>query len=128
VLPTISPLAFALPIVLAEAAAAGGDAAPQGSPLLQFLPLALIAFAFYFLFIVPQRNKERAMQDMIASLKENDHVVTTGGVHGVVTNIQRDANRLTLRIDDSNGTRVRVALWAIDSVISDKPTEAASKT
>lgn len=125
---TISSLASALPTLLAEAAAAGGGDAAQGNPLLQFLPLALIAFAFYFLFIVPQRNKERAMHDMIASLKENDHVVTTGGIHGVVTNIQRDANRLTLRVDDSTGARIRVALWAIDSVTSDKPADTASKT
>jgi preprotein translocase subunit YajC len=57
---------------------------------------------------------------MIDGLKENDRIVTTGGLHGVVTNVQRDAGRLTLRIDESTGAKVRVSLWAIDSVLSDE--------
>ncbi|MGL4514329.1 MAG: preprotein translocase subunit YajC [Lacipirellulaceae bacterium] len=128
-LPLLTLFAASLGPLLAAAggAAAEGGAGGATNSFVQFLPFAMIAFLAYFLFIVPQRTKEKRFQAMLDGLKENDHVVTTSGIHGVVTNIQRDANRLTLRVDDSTGTRVRVALWAIDSVLSDKPVEPAAK-
>jgi preprotein translocase subunit YajC len=46
-------------------------------------------------------------------------VVTIGGIHGVVTNVQRDAERVTLRVDESTGTKLRVNASAIARVITD---------
>lgn len=102
-------------LVLAEGEAAGG----AGNPLTGLLPLVAMLALMYFLFFLPQRAKDKRFQALIDGLKENDRVVTTGGLHGVVTGIQRDAGRLTLRIDESSGAKVRVALWAIDSVERD---------
>ncbi len=102
------------------------QADPQAvSPLVQFFPIALIAVLAYFIFVVPQRTKDQRFQKMISDLKEHDRVVTTGGLQGTVVSVQRDdaqhhKNRVTLRIDDASGAKVRVALWAIDSVISDE--------
>lgn len=109
--------------VLAQAAAGEGAAA---NPLLQFAPFALIALMAYFLFIVPQRTKQKRFEQMIGGLKENDRVVTSGGLHGVVTSVQRDAGRITLRIDDNTGAKIRVSLWAIDSVASDDTEDKAA--
>ena len=95
------------------------QAEETGPGLLSFLPLVAMALLAYFLFVVPQKTKDKHFQEMIKGLKENDHVITTGGLHGVVTNVQRDAGRLTLRIDESTGAKIRVALWAIDSVVTD---------
>ncbi|TWT48282.1 preprotein translocase subunit YajC [Botrimarina hoheduenensis] len=115
----ISSLLTVIPL-LAE----GGAAAPgAANPWLQFAPFVLIATMAYFVFVVPQRAKQRRFEQMIAGLKENDHVVTSGGIHGVVTNVQRDAGRLTIRIDDTTGAKLRVSLWAIDSVVGDDPPE-----
>lgn len=86
------------------------------NPLVSFAPFVLIAVMAYFLFVVPQRTKEKRFQQMIDDLKENDRVVTTGGLHGTVTNVQRDAGRLTLRVDESSGAKIKVALWAVDAV------------
>ncbi len=105
-------LAGAGELLLAE-----GEA--PGPGLLSFLPLVAMALLAYFVFVVPQRTKDKNFQNMLKGLKENDRVITTGGLHGVGTNIQRDAGRLTLRVDESNGTKIRVALWAIDSVVTD---------
>lgn len=90
-----------------------------GNPLLSFAPLALILLLMYFLFVVPQQQKQRRFQQMIDSLKQNDRVVTTGGLHGVVTGVQRDAGHVTLRVDEGSGAKIRVALWAIDSVANE---------
>lgn len=91
-----------------------------GGGLLSFLPLIAMGLLAYFLFIVPQRTKDKKFQEMVNGLKENDRIVTTGGLHGVVTGVQRDQSRLTLRVDESSGTKIKVSLWAIDSVLTDE--------
>src|SRR3972149_708852 len=67
----------------------------------------LVAFGLlmYFFLLRPQKPKEQQFRQMIAELKENDHVVTAGGIHGVVTNVQRDAERVTIRVDEATGTK-----------------------
>ncbi|TWT86186.1 preprotein translocase subunit YajC [Pseudobythopirellula maris] len=99
--------------LLAQADA--GDGGPLGQ-ILRLAPIPLIIVLFYVMFILPQQNKQKAFNQLLENLKENDRVVTTGGLHGVVTSVQRDSGRLTLRIDEANGTKVRVSLWAIESV------------
>jgi preprotein translocase subunit YajC len=94
-------------------------AAPAANPLLSMLPLLAMGLLAYFLFIVPQRTKQKQLQTMIDNLKENDRIVTTGGIHGVITSVQRDAGKLTLRVDDTTGAKIRVSLWAVDSIVTD---------
>lgn len=84
-----------------------------------FLPYLMIGLLAYFLFVVPSRNKQQRFQQMLDSLKENDHVVTTGGIHGVVTNVNREQLKATLRVDEASGAKLKVSFWAIDSVESD---------
>lgn len=105
---------------LAQAPLAQADGGGGGNPLASFLPIVAMGLLAYFLFVVPQRTKDKRFQQMLDGLKENDRIVTTGGLHGVVTNIQRDAGRLTLRIDETTGAKVRVAMWAIDSVVNEE--------
>lgn len=83
------------------------------------LPLVIIFALFYFIMLRPQKKKEEAFRKLVADLKENDHVVTIGGIHGVVTNVQRDTDRVTIRVDESTGTKVRVNTSAIARVVSD---------
>lgn len=99
------------------------DAQPAAPDSNQFfrmmLPLIIIFALFYFLMLRPQKKKEDEFRKLVADLKENDHVVTIGGVHGVVTNVQRDADRVTIRVDESTGTKLRVNTSAIARVVSD---------
>jgi len=90
------------------------------------LPLLAIFALFYFLMIRPQKKKDEEFRKLVADLKENDHVVTIGGIHGVVTNVQRDAERVTLRVDESTGTKLRVNASAIARVITDDDSNGAS--
>lgn len=107
------------PELLAQAEGAGAS-------LLSFAPMVLILVLAYFLFVVPQQQKQKRFQQLIDGLKTNDRIVTTGGLHGVITNIQRDAGHLTLRVDEGSGAKIRVALWAVDSV--DAPDEDAASS
>lgn len=92
------------------------DGPPPMNPFVSFAPFILIAVMAYFLFIVPQRNKERRFQQMIDGLKQHDRVVTNGGIHGVITAIQRESGEITLRVDEATGAKIQVSMWAIDSV------------
>jgi len=78
--------------------------------------LVLIGFLFYLMIIVPERRKQRAFRDQIAAIKKNDRVVTIGGLYGTVANINRDADKVTLKVDDN--TKLDFTLGAISRIIS----------
>jgi preprotein translocase subunit YajC len=84
------------------------------------LPLIAIMVFFYFLILKPQKNKEQALRNLVANLKEKDRVVTIGGIHGVVTNVQRDRDEVTVRVDEATGTKIRVSASAIARVVTDE--------
>jgi len=64
-----------------------------GNFFLAILPWVLIFGVFYFLLIVPQRKRQRALQETIENLKTGDKVVTNGGIVGTITAV-RDATFL----------------------------------
>ncbi|MEM9351664.1 MAG: preprotein translocase subunit YajC [Planctomycetota bacterium] len=93
---------------------------PQ-SPLSSMLPgLIIVGVLFYFMILRPQKNKEQTFKSMIDGLKEKDRVVTIGGIHGVVTSVQRDAEIVVIRVDESSGTKMRVGTSAIARVVTDE--------
>lgn len=107
-------LAASIEWLLAEGEGNGGNAFPS-----LLVPMLVIGALFYLMIIRPQRTKERDFKTLLSGLKKNDRVVTIGGIHGVVTNVQRDADRVTLRVDETTGTTIRVGLSAIGRVITD---------
>jgi len=111
-------------LLLAEAAPATKEAAdgaaPRSSGFETMLPaLAVIMVLFWFLILRPQKAKDQQFRSMVDNLKETDRVVTIGGIHGVVTNVQRDAGMVTLRVDESTGAKIRVGTSAIARVITE---------
>lgn len=73
--------------------------APTPNPILSFVPLILIFVIFYFLIFRPQKQKQSEHQRMIANLKKNDEVVTSGGIHGTIVNV-KDSTYI-IRVDDN---------------------------
>jgi preprotein translocase subunit YajC len=113
-------IAFLLESLLlaqAQAPPAGQGEDPFFLPrlLITFLPIAVL---FYFFFIRPQKKKEQEYRDLISNVKENDRVLTIGGIYGVVTNVQRDAERVTVRVDETTGTKLRLNMSAIARVLT----------
>ena len=53
-----------------------------------FLMMALILVVFYFILIRPQNKKEKALKDMISSLKVGDEVASIGGIHGKINRVK----------------------------------------
>jgi len=110
--------------LLAILAAADKD---SSSGLAGMMPvLMIIMVMFYFIILRPQRKKEQDFRSLIDNLKEKDRVVTIGGIHGVVTSIQRDTDLVTIRIDESTGAKIRVGSSAIARVVTDETKNSKS--
>lgn len=73
---------------------AGGD--PTTGLLIQVAPLILIFVVFYFLLIRPQQQARKRHMEMVAQLKKNDIVVTSGGMIGKVKSVADDEVRVEL--------------------------------
>ncbi|HEY2828422.1 MAG TPA: preprotein translocase subunit YajC [Pirellulales bacterium] len=107
-------------LLLAEDAAPGGGAAPPNGPaglLPMLFPLVLIFGLFYFLIMRPERRKQSDHKSLLESLKKNDRVVTIGGIYGVVANVQREDDRVTLKVDEANNTKLDVTFSSIARVL-----------
>ncbi len=82
----------------------------------------IIAVLFlYFFMIKPQRRDQARREAMMAGLKKNDRVLTAGGVYGVVLNVHREANEVTIRVDEATNAKLRVTLSSITQVLGDEP-------
>ena len=78
-----------------------------------FLPILLIFAVFYFILIRPQQKRQRQLQETIASLKNGDRVITTGGIIGVITTV-RDTSFLIRTADKTILEVARSAIADID--------------
>lgn len=93
-------------------------------PLLIFAPIVLL---YIFLVHRPQKREQAQRMEMINQLKKNDHVLMTSGIYGVVTNVNPDTDEITVRVDESNNTRLRMTRAAIARVVSDSPGDKIEK-
>ncbi|MFH1421102.1 MAG: preprotein translocase subunit YajC [Planctomycetota bacterium] len=94
----------------------------QGGDFLSILPLFIILFIIMYVFmILPQRRREKQRKAMLSALKKNDHVLTIGGIHGIITNIKDD--RITIRIDDNKDVKLTVTSSSIASITSKEEKE-----
>ena len=108
--------------LLADAAPAAAPEAGGGIPL-PFLALIVILGLGYVMIFMPERKKQKAFRDQIAALKKNDRIVTIGGIYGTVANIHREADKVTVKVDDQ--TKIDFTLGAISRVISaDSPADS----
>ena len=84
----------------------GGEQQGIGGIVTSFLPLILIFVIFYFLLIRPQSKKAKEHKQMLDNLKKGDKVMTTGGVYGVIEDI--DANTVTLKVGLKDDVKIKV--------------------
>jgi len=78
---------------------------PGGSLITLLLPVAMI-LGLYFIMIRPQRNRQRQQQAMQSALEVGDEVMISGGMFGILTEIDDETG--TVRVEISPGTEVRL--------------------
>lgn len=98
----------------------GGGGGGQSGGLGAFLPLIIIFAIFYFLLIRPQQKKAKQHKQVLSTLKKGDKVVSSGGLHGVITGLTDDV--VTMEI--SPKVRVKVSRGSISGVLRRTETES----
>ena len=89
--------------------------APGGSNfIIAMLPWLLIFGVFYVLIILPQRKRQRALQETIANIKAGDRVITTGGIIGTVT-VVRDTSLMIRSAEKSILEVARSSVAGLDT-------------
>lgn len=101
-------------LILAQAATPAAPPAPVSAIQQLMLPVLFIVI-FYFLLIRPQMKKQKEHQKLVSSLQTGDAVVTSSGIHGVITNIKE--RTVIVRIADN--VKVEFDRSAIVSVSRD---------
>lgn len=81
-----------------------------------FILLALLMVVFYFFFIRPQAKKAKELRKYREALKKGDKVVTIGGIHGKIVEIQDT----TFTIEVEDGSRLRIEKSAVAGDASDQ--------
>ena len=89
-----------------------GGAGGEGGGFGAFVPLILMFAIFYFLLIRPQQKKAKAHKQLLTALKKGDRVVSSGGLHGVITGISDDV--VTMEVAPK--VRVKVSRASISGV------------
>lgn len=98
----------------AFAASSPLGAGGSGAMMTQIVFFAAIFAIFYFLLIRPQQKQKRDREQMLATLKRGDRIVTTSGLHGTVTGLGehtvtvRVADQVKLEFDRSSVGRILV--------------------
>lgn len=93
--------------------------ASQGSGWTSFIPIIGIFIVFYFFMIRPQQKKAKDQKKFIDEIKKGDYVVTIGGAHGEVVELEGE----TFILEVEKGGRIRFN----KSAISLDATKAANK-
>ncbi|MDQ3652149.1 MAG: preprotein translocase subunit YajC [Acidobacteriota bacterium] len=107
-------MTFAFAFLLQQTSPPTGGAGSFIGPL---VPMLLVFGVFYFLILMPQRRKQRALQETIAQLKAGDRIITSGGIIATVT-VVRDASLLIRTADKSI---LEVSRAAVAGLHTDEP-------
>ena len=83
--------------------------------LMSLIPLVLVFMIFYFLLIRPQQKKAKEHREMLAKLKKNDEVITSGGIYGKVVALNEKDSTVTLEI--AANVRIKFSRPQIASVV-----------
>ena len=105
-----------------DVAWAQGGAGGAPPTLISFMPLALVFVVFYLLLIRPQQQKAKEHKLLLANLKKNDEIITSGGLYGRVLALADEV----ITVEIAPNVKVRISRPQIATIVTapkpgDKP-------
>ncbi len=82
--------------------------------LLELLPFAAIAVAFWLLIIRPQSTRRKAQAALVASLAPGQRIMTTAGVFGTVVAVEDDR----VHVEVAPGVVIEMLALAVGQVVA----------
>ena len=64
------------------------------------IPMICMVVIFYFMAIRPQSKRAKDLANLVSALKTGDKVVTSSGIHGIISNV-KEGSTLMLKIADN---------------------------
>lgn len=95
------------------------QAQAQGSNYSFYIMMGLMIVIFYFFMIRPQQKKAKDQKKFIEEIQKGDYVVTVGGAHGRVAELEGET--VVLEVEKGGRIRFNKSAIAMDS------TKAVSK-
>ena len=68
----------------------------------------------YYVMIRPQSKRQKEHQRLVSSLKTGDRVVTTSGIHGMITNVKDTT--VTVKVADN--VKIEMEKSAVANVVA----------
>lgn len=93
-----------------------GTTKARPKPTYTLIWMVLIFVIMYFLLFRGPKKKQQQHKKMVQALQKNDKVRTIGGIIGTIVDIKDD--EITLKVDESNNTKIKVASSAIGKNVS----------
>ncbi len=78
--------------------------------------LGVMFLLMYMILFRGPRKKQKQQKQMIQALAKNDKIQTIGGIIGTVVDIKD--NEVTLKVDESNNTKIKILRSAIGKNMS----------
>ena len=97
-------------------------AAPGGGSMMWILLIAMFAIMYFFI-ICPQNKKQKEIANFRKSLQVNQKVITAGGIHGVIKEI--NDNDIVLEI--ASNVKIRIDKNSIFAAAADANSNQAAK-
>lgn len=100
--------------ILFAMAPQGGDSG--GGLMSTLIMFGAIFLIFYFMIIRPQQKRTKEREKLLSSIQKGDKVVTSGGLHGIVSSVEEK----TVILQVSDNTKLKYERSAIASITSTK--------
>lgn len=98
------------PLPVLAQAAANPNGAPSILPMIGFM-----AIICYFVIFRPQQKKAKEQAALISALKTGDQVVTSGGFHGMISNVKDT----TVIVKFAENVKIEVDKASVTGVVKD---------
>src|ERR1044072_2238890 len=96
--------------ILAQSPAPPG---PAGGGLNFFVPLIFLFVIMYFIMIRPQKKRQDEQKKLMADLKTGDSVVTSAGIHGLISNVKE----ATVMLKVADNVKIEIEKSAVTNVL-----------
>ena len=109
---------------------AAAEPGPPAGPLellITYLPMVLIVFAAWMLLYRPERERMRKQRELLAAIKKNDRVITASGICGTVASVDREHDRVVLKVDEGTNVKITFTLASVSQVLAKSDSTAAGE-
>lgn len=87
--------------------------APGGGGIAAFVPFIFIFVIMYFVLLRPQMKRQKDQQRLMTTLKTGDRVVTSAGIHGLISNVKDS----TVIVKVADNVKIEMEKSAVTNVL-----------